>query len=77
MIGIASPEDVEFPAWVQTIVICAGACGLTAELAAQDAGGDGQQQQLAAHEMVAVESDGFRHRRAGGEDHQGAEQNDQ
>lgn len=40
MIGIASPEDVEFPAWVQTIVIGAGACGLTAALAAQDAGGE-------------------------------------
>ena len=40
MIGVASPEDVEFPAWVQTIVIGAGACGLTAALAAQDAGGE-------------------------------------
>ena len=40
MIGIASPEDVEFPAWVQTIVIGAGACGLTAALAARDVGGE-------------------------------------
>ena len=40
MIGVASPEDVEFPAWVQSIVIGAGACGLTAALAAQDAGGE-------------------------------------
>lgn len=39
MISIASPQDVAFPVRVQTIVIGAGACGLTAALAAQDAGG--------------------------------------
>lgn len=40
MTGIASAEGIEFPAWVGTIVIGAGACGLTAALAAADAGGE-------------------------------------
>jgi len=37
---IAPADDVEFPAFVETIVVGAGACGLTAALAVQDAGGD-------------------------------------
>ena len=40
MTGVAPADDVTFPASVQTIVIGAGACGLTAALAAQDAGGE-------------------------------------
>ncbi|WP_193182935.1 FAD-dependent oxidoreductase [Nisaea sediminum] len=40
MIGIASAEEVEFETRVQIVVVGAGACGLTAALAAADAGGE-------------------------------------
>ncbi|UUX49046.1 FAD-dependent oxidoreductase [Nisaea acidiphila] len=40
MIGIASAEEVEFEARVQIVIVGAGACGLTAALAAADAGGE-------------------------------------
>ncbi|WP_420406014.1 FAD-dependent oxidoreductase [Nisaea sp.] len=37
---VAPADEEEFPAFVETIIVGAGACGLTAALAVQDAGGE-------------------------------------
>ena len=40
MNAIAPADDIEFSAFVETLIVGAGACGLTAALAVQDAGGE-------------------------------------